>query len=108
MGLKARPGLLRRKSFEHEREVRGLIYFIDHTKFPNPKSSFLLLEYFELVRSSSPPGIGVHVDLKDLIEEIYISPLATSYFKEVIQILTERHGMADRIRISKLAEDPVW
>jgi len=104
-GREARPGLLKRKSFEHENEVRGLIYFTNHSKIP---SSFDFSQMIELFQSSAPLGISVDVNLELLIEEIYISPLAASYFKDVVQILIERHGMADRIRISKLSETPVW
>ena len=104
-GREARPGLLKRKSFEHEHEVRGLILFTNHSKIP---SSFDFSQMIDLFRSSAPLGISVDVDLKLLIEEIYISPLATSCFKDVVHILIERHGMADRIRISKLSETPVW
>jgi hypothetical protein len=102
-GREARPRLLKRKSFEHENEVRGLIYFTNHSKIP---SQFEMSQMVELFRSSSPSGISVDVDLKLLIEEIYISPLATSYFMDVVQTLSERHGLADRIRPSTLQVEP--
>ena len=104
-GRRAMPGLLKRKSFEHEREVRGLIHHTNYAELPS------VLPYTDMVerfRSSSPPGLSVNVNLHEMIEEIYISPLARSYFRDVVQILAERHGLADRLRPSTLSGNPVW
>jgi hypothetical protein len=104
-GQFAMPGLLKRKSFQHENEVRGLIYFVDYSKMP---SQFSSAEYAEKIQKINPHGISVSVELNRLIEEIYISPLAATHFKDVVQIMAERHGLADRVRPSTLLGDPVW
>lgn len=106
-GRFAMPGLLKRKSFQHENEVRGLIFFEDHAKMQLP-SPFALSEYRKRIQEVNPVGISVSVDLNRLIEEIYISPLAKPHFKEVVEIMTKRHGLEDRIRPSSLVGEPVW
>jgi hypothetical protein len=103
-GRHAHPALLKHKAFEHENEVRGLIEWTDHSRMPSELSTASFAEAF---RAANPPGIGAGVDLKNLIEEIYISPLAPCYFREVIEIMAGRHGLADRIRVSTLLGDPV-
>jgi len=104
-GKKARPGFLKRKSFEHEKEVRGMIYFEEYPQDPNLIRS---PEYVQSLRESRPPGIDVRVELKRLIQEIYISPLSAAYFRDVVSILTDRHGLADLIHPSALLGDPVY
>src|SRR3954466_9481739 len=98
-GRHAHPALLKRKSFEHEKEVRGLITWTDFSKMPSALSQNLFVEAH---RNANPLGIAVTADLKGLIEEIYISPLASSYFSDVVEIMAGRHGLADRVRKSTL------
>jgi len=102
-GKKARPGFLKRKSFEHEKEVRGMIYVEE--QLPN---LILSPEYVQDLRESMPLGIDVKVKLKQLIQEIYISPLSASYFSDVVAILSDRHGVADLLRRSTLLGEPVY
>lgn len=103
-GRHAHPALLKRRSFEHENEVRGLIHMIDYSKVPNPCASNELADF---IRNGNPKGIAVNVDLKGLIEEIYISPLASCYFQDVVRFAAERHRLADRIHLSTLLGEPV-
>ena len=106
-GRSAMPGLLKRKSFQHENEVRGLIFFEDHAKMKLP-SPFTFDEYRKRIQEVNPIGISVSVDLNHLIEEIYISPLAKSHFTEAVEVMAKRHGLDDRIRTSGLLGEPVW
>lgn len=104
-GRKAYAGLLKRKSFEHENEVRGLIHWNNFSKIP---SSFLESAMAETFRNANPVGIAVTVDLHDLIEEIYVSPLAQPYFREVVQCVAKRHGFSDRLKVSSLCGEPLY
>lgn len=105
MGRFAMPGLLKRKSFQHENEVRGLIDYVNHSNMPAEFSSH---QFPELVRKNNPTGISVDVNLHQLISDIHLSPLASPHFKEVVEIMAERHGLTDRIRPSTLLGEPVW
>jgi hypothetical protein len=104
-GRHANPGFLKRKSFEHEHEVRGAIDWLDHSKMP---SKIPMRKFAEFCRLANPRGISVNVNLKQLIEEIYLSPLAHSHFEDVVRSLAELHGLGDRVRLSKMAGIPVF
>ena len=60
-------GTHKRKSFEHEKEVRCM--------------------YMNQVDSTLPKGIYINVDIPTLIKEIYISPTACPYMKQTIEDL---------------------
>ena len=104
-GRRAMPGLLKRRSFEYELEVRGLIHFVN---YPEILSPFSENEYLEILRKTSPKGIAVNVDLECLVEEIYISPLAPSSFEDIVKAIAKRRGMTKRVRPSTLLEEAVW
>jgi hypothetical protein len=95
---------LKRKSFAHENEVRGLIDWTDFSKMPADLSG---ITFAEAIRVANPPGIGVSVDLKRLIEQIFISLLAPCYFRDVVEIMSARYGLSERIRASTLIGEPV-
>lgn len=101
---KARTGFLKMKSFEYEREVRGMI----HLENWGDNEFDLTQEYLEKLKGRVPTGLSVRVDLQDLIENIYVSPLAPPHFRDVVQGFSEHHGLGDRIRSSTLTDDPVY
>lgn len=104
-GRRPHPALLKRKSFAHENEVRGLINWTDYSRMP-PQLS--ISNFSEAIRNANPPGIAVSANLKILISGIYVSPLAPNYFREVVEIMAARHELSDRIRISALSGKPSY
>ena len=84
----------KRKSFEHEREVRALI-----RKFPKPG-----------VERGDPisHGLMIKVDLEKLIEKIFIAPTAPTWFAELVRSLIQRYGYSFEVVQSKLNEQPVF
>lgn len=76
-------GILKRHSFEHERELRALI-----------------------MDASDNAGIYVNVNLLDLIQSVVISPNSPSWFVEVITNQMEMHGLRERVEKSSLMEHP--
>jgi hypothetical protein len=89
------PYVHKRKSFEHERELRALI--------PDFKNAF-----------SSPPaeplssGIWRAIDLSLLIDRIYIAPTAPEWFMETVQATVKQFGFTFPVVRSALDESPLW
>jgi hypothetical protein len=71
---------LKRKSFEHEREVRILVWDPDKIGPPDPGTSL-------------PDGIELPVRLHEVIEALYISPEAPTWLSEHIAELLRRFGL---------------
>ena len=72
----------KRKSFEHEKEVRIV-----------------------QVRDDAPPsclGVSVPVDLDVLIENIYVSPLAQPWFEDLANDILAKYGINKKVILSQL------
>ncbi len=100
-----RPGHLKRKSFEHEREVRGMIM----TNLIVDSRPFTFDDWFiEQQRLRQPLGVNANVDLKGLIQSIVLSPTAKSFAEELVQIVTRRHGLEHLVHKSDLLRSPAY
>lgn len=80
------PFVHKRKSFEHERELRAVI----HSK-----------ELFDY-------GKSVHISLDNLIENIYVAPNSRRWFIEVVKVTVERFNLHKEPLVSDLSKDPVY
>ena len=67
------PFMHKRKSFEHEHEVRAIVN-------KSPKKPLAIQD----TTLASPTGIWVKVDLHKLIERIYLSPLSPDWFRDLV------------------------
>ena len=76
----------KRKSFEHEKEVRAIV-----------KKPFL-----------KEKGIYIPVDIEKLIDKIYISPYAQDWFVEVVESVVEKYDLHIPILYSKMVEKPFY
>lgn len=76
----------KRKSFEHEREVRALIMDFECQ------------------------GLGkvVPCDLGILIEEVFVSPKAPSWFISLVNDVNEKYGIRVQVSTSELIEEPFF
>jgi hypothetical protein len=98
----AYPLLCKRIEFAHEREVRVLRFRVD--------------EWLEGLRPRSageiagPPVEYLPVDPIELVEEVYVSPYAPEWYYDAVRVLIEKLAppLADRLRWSRLADDPDW
>jgi hypothetical protein len=102
------PGFLKRKSFEHEREVRGIIQAKDpFFKETGPDFTFddSLLKRLE---AQMPRGIEPKVRLRKLIQSIVISPIAAAYVEELVRRICKRHGLGALVRRSDLCGTPLY
>ncbi len=92
------PFLFKRKSFEHERELRAIINL----------SSPLLTN--KLKFSGNPPidGKWINFDLKNLIDKVYVSPNSTNWFYELVQNVTDVYNLKVPVKRSSLEEEPFF
>lgn len=96
------PFLLKRKSFEHEREIRAIAE--DWHSFQGDPRDHLPPEY----RSRYPDGGAlVPVDLAKLIEAVYVPPQAPRWFARVVEDLVKRYRIKVLVRQSALDKDPL-
>ena len=91
------PFVHKRKSFEHEQELRALIM-----RFPASN------EEFDLDSGTFDKGIYVPIDLNVLIERIFISPTTEEWFGELVESIMRRYGLEKKITRSDLLSDPLF
>ena len=91
------PFVHKRKSFEHEREVRAL-----SIKWPTEEGGI----NFET--ETIDFGIQVKTDLEVLIEKIYVAPNTPSWFADLVQSAVNRYGYEFEVIHSKLNDSPLF
>lgn len=89
------PFLHKRKSFEHEHELRAIILSIGD-------------EGIDLTRESSDLGMYIPVNLDILIEKIFVSPTAPKWFNDLIISIVAKYNLKKEVIQSSLANDPVY
>jgi len=92
------PFVYKRKSYEHERELRALIFDVDTKAFQ--KGTW---------PSEQAPGITRPINAKKLISNIYIAPHADSWYEKIVIDVTRKYGLknVDVIR-SPLENEPFY
>jgi hypothetical protein len=90
------PFLHKRKSFEHEHELRAIIQPI----FPGS----------DPVTDISPfaDGLLVEVNLRRLIENIYVAPTSEAWFAELVENTTKKFGLGVSVQHSDMIRGPVY
>ncbi|MCX5632219.1 MAG: DUF2971 domain-containing protein [Phycisphaerae bacterium] len=89
------PYFIKRKSFEHEQEVRLLIIYIPEKDLKDVKNS--------------QDEILATIDFKTLIDNVYVSPSAPSWMKEVMQNILDKFGYGEIVvKQSNLYEPHVY
>ena len=76
----------KRKSFEHEREVRAL----------------------QMDFQCQALGKGVPCDLAILVEELFVSPRAPNWFVSLVNDVNEKYGVLIEVSTSELVEEPFF
>ena len=91
------PFLVKRKSFEHEREVRAI-----HMKVLSVDGR---IDYSQ---SAFDGGAYFDVDIDLLVKEVVIAPYAEDWFVELVQSVATRYNLQAPVRRSSLADAPTW
>lgn len=91
------PFTHKRKSFEHEKEVRIVIQ-----ELPNKEKGI-----FVGVKNSCA-GTSVNVNLNNLITRIHVSPTAPDWLVELTKEIANKYGITATISKSNLYSEPVY
>lgn len=91
------PFIYKRKSFEHEREVRALI-----ARLPSHNGDAAVIP--------DNPAVGVYepTDLSILIKEIVVAPYAEDWFLRLVESVASRYGLEAVVNRSSDSQEPVW
>lgn len=92
------PFIHKRRSFEHEREVRAVIrkYFIVDDQ--------ILVEGPDICKV----GIHIDVDVDALIQCVFVPPYAEDWFADLVQATAETYGLQAPVKRSAISTLPVW
>ena len=92
------PYLFKRKSFEHEKELRAINLYRD----ANVNSPDFLIKDFGF------NGINITVDLNVLIEHVYVSPYAPQWFFNLVKSIMKKFEFGIDPSQSSLKDDPLY
>jgi len=92
------PFITKRKSFEHEREIRALIYRPGDDLNTHVEYSFSTIDL----------GIFVPLNLNILIKDIYIAPTANEWFSDLIKRVIKRYSFNFKVSQSNLKKNPLF
>ena len=99
----------KRKSFEHEREVRAIVM-----KLPPRKD--LITESGKTIEGASldyetdicDVGINFDVDIDVLIQEVLVDARAEDWFLELVRAVARKYSLNAPVNRSDLAREPFW
>ncbi len=116
------PFVHKRKSFEHEREVRAVVCQFDY--FHNVRARLLTEHRANSLAAKGiedrpdidlndavpfpPEGLYVPTDLGVLIERVHIAPKAAPWFADLVRSVIQRYGCSAPVSQSSLTADPVY
>jgi len=92
------PFLYKRKSFEHERELRA-IYNLSNIKD---------FKELEIKNRFIVDGRWIDVDLDKFIEKIFISPNSPNWFLEIVKSIVQLYKLNLPVLRSSLEEEPFY
>ena len=91
------PFVHKRKSFEHEREVRAVVQ-----EFPTDSTGI------QTGRKNSLSGIQIDIDAGTLVKCVRISPTSPDWFRDLVDATSRQFGYAFRVLRSDLHSEPVF
>jgi hypothetical protein len=91
------PFMYKRKSFEHEREVRALVM-----KWPISEHGL------DFNQETIAHGLKIRVDIKKMVESVFVAPSALDWFADLVKAVVNRYGYNFQVFHSKLNEQPVF
>lgn len=90
------PFLYKRKSFEHEKEIRAVI-------LPRPVKIGR-----NLLKVGRKEGYYANINPDLLIERVYVSPLSLKWKRELVESVLSKYGLRKKVRQSNLHGKPLF
>jgi hypothetical protein len=87
------PFLFKRQSFQHEREIRAIIYSKD-TRIS-----------CDIKKDNN--GLSIGLDLNGLIDKVYVSPDSPDWFYELVKNVSTKYGIRKKVLKSSLDSEPM-
>jgi hypothetical protein len=87
------PFLFKRQSFQHEREIRAIIFAKDNRITCDLKKD--------------NNGLCINLDLNCLIDRIYVSPDSPDWFYELVKDVSTKYGIKKKVSKSSLDSEPL-
>ena len=81
------PFIYKRRTFEHEREIRAIIVTRE---------------------AANKQGVLVKVDLHELIEALWIAPTAEGWLADLVRNVSRRYGLEVDVGWSTMTEQPIF
>jgi hypothetical protein len=97
------PLMHKRKSFEHERELRAVWSALHRLSEAGPA-----VASGHQYQSAPETGVWKHVDLEGLAENIFVSPTAKPWFLELVKKVLRRYDVGVPVHQSDLAAEPLF
>jgi hypothetical protein len=92
------PFMHKRKSFEHEREVRAVIHELPVTED----------QRIPMGKRNTSFGRQVPIEPAVLIKNVYVAPTASDWFHDLVQRVSKRYGQSWPVQKSCLDAQPVY
>jgi len=91
------PFMHKRKSFEHEKEVRAVLQ--------RPPISG---GEIHLHRENKNSGVNIDVGINQLIKKIYVAPGSPNWFFELTKEISDKYDVQANVKKSNLMDEPVF
>jgi len=89
--------LHKRESFAHEQELRAVIQDLPHDG-----------HNFDHSKLEGPTGRSMQVDIRDLIENVFVAPTAPPWFLDLVRKILKRYGLSLKLHDSNLRKAPTF
>jgi hypothetical protein len=92
------PYLRKRQSYEHEREVRAVVYskMIERFTADDPRGAI------------SDGGVKIPVDLNLFINVVFVSPTSPGWYRTLVEDVARKYGLAATVMKSNLLATPLF
>lgn len=109
----AKWAFYKRKSFEHERELRIVVNLEGSIFGPADEPNDRTVDLFTDIQNvrddyANYRGIYFPIDASNLMEKVYLSPTSSNWFEDVVKSLLRKFSIDVIVEKSDLLTDPVY